>query len=417
MQVSDFRHRMKKAVESLDLLGLKPESRKLEQQVSHSIVNINARQQHSLTLAESDDYPRQPGPTQSTPVRDLLDEIKKGNELIKGVKNARSVLNEDETTARINAIKARQQHFIKSVQENKKALGGMLNLTLDNERALHESLGEAKRLREMFIGTRDESEVNDIVVQLERLLADIDAWESESVSVERLEILLQQQILNQLSNMDILLNEQEIDPAWDMAAIYQALAAEHVSTAQRRSSDWLAPRLARADDIEQLDRKQCIALDKELSAAPEYLSESDLVQTEKLLDAVRHRRSELDEQVRRDKLNTWQQKFLSLSNIETIEKQEVEQLLKMLRRPPKGTLPEELAPVQAIETQLIAHLDKMGVDDIFERTKRLPSKLQHQLLKRLSEHLGIVNRFKNLPADTQRKLLEKLSNQLDTEGG
>jgi hypothetical protein len=65
---------METAPKSLKLLELSGEAHTLEQQKQKAILQVEKRQQYQqLTLDQSDDYPRQPDPSESTPVRQLRD--------------------------------------------------------------------------------------------------------------------------------------------------------------------------------------------------------------------------------------------------------------------------------------------------------------------------------------------------------
>ena len=71
VQVPDFRKRVERQVKALDELGFRSESKALLKQSQQSIHKIEKLQEFSLTLAQCGDYPRQPAPSVSTPVRSL----------------------------------------------------------------------------------------------------------------------------------------------------------------------------------------------------------------------------------------------------------------------------------------------------------------------------------------------------------
>ncbi len=390
VQIGKFRHRMEKTVESLKLLGFKTEAQVLEVQVQYSISQVEARQKFSLTLAESEDYPRQSGPTESTPVRDLRDAITKGDDLIKGVQGAHSVLKTDEINARIKAIETRQNRLREMVRRHSKTLGDLFSLPLENEGILRDTLVKANRLKDIFVGTPDENEVADIVTQLERVLTDLAAWESIDVSPERLDELLKQQTQRQISDLKDFLEAKEIESAWDLGAIYDALAKERINAAQKCSTDWLAPRTKLTEQINSFDLSRCVALEKELMAAPEYLSDDGRAKVENYLIAIRTRHAELSEELRHSKINDWQQQFFSLENIQKLTKHEAEQLLKVLNNPPAELTAGEQKALQPIETQITFQLDKISIDEIIGRIERLPFETQRRLLVILSERLAVA---------------------------
>lgn len=387
VQVSDFRHRMEKAVESLNLLGFKAQAKTLEVQYQHSIAHIEARQQFSLTLAESDDYPRQSEPNTSTRVRELRDTIAKGNSLIESVKKASQVLTPTEITARIQAIEKHQSRLRDVEKQQKNLLGDLFGLCFENEQSLHEALTKAKRLRDIFSSTPDETEVSELITQLEKIIADVSTWDKSDISPERLEELLTQQIQQQIEELNSFFEAEEIDPAWDIKAIYDALKMERINAAKKRSTDWVALRIKSSEQIRLLNIVDCNALEKELAVIPEYLSNNDKIEVENYLNAVRNQNAELNENLRRFKVKNWQKQFLILRSYENLTKYEIEQLLKVLHNPPAELTLEEQASMQTIELKLTSHLDQISIDEILGRIEKLPIEMQYQLLTALRERL------------------------------
>ncbi len=385
VQVSDFRHRMEKAVESLTLLGFKAQAKTLEVQYQHSIAHIEARQQFSLTLAESDDYPRQPEPNTSTRVRELRDTIAKGNSLIESVKKASQVLTPTEITARIQAIEKHQSRLRDVENQQRNLLGSLFGLCFENEQSLHEALTKAKRLRDIFSGTPDETEVAEIITQLGMVLADVSTWEKGDISPERLEELLTQQIEQQIEELNSFFEAEEIEPAWDINAIYHTLKMERINAAKKRSTNWITLRIKSLEQIRLLNIVDCNALEKELAVIPEYLSSNDKIQVENYLNAVRNQNVELNENLRRCKIKDWQKQFFILRSYENLTKYETEQLLKVLHNPPAELTLEEQASMQIIELKLTSNLDQISIDEILGRIDKLPIETQRQIFMILKQ--------------------------------
>jgi uncharacterized small protein (DUF1192 family) len=301
------------------------------------------------------------------------------------VQAAESVLKNQEINARVDAIKSRQQRLKSAIERQKNALGDLFNLSLESEDALRDALVKASRLREIFVGTRDHSEVSEIVIQLERLLSDLSAWENSDVSVERLEELLQIRMQSQLAEMEDFLCLQGIDAAWDIRKIYDALKLDRIDKARRRSAAWLAPRLISDVQLCALTKVRSAAFATELSDVPVYLSEVERTQVELLLNSVHCRLAEIEEKDRRERVAIWQQRFFDFGDIQKLSKLETEQLVRALHNPPDELLPNEHAMLHLIESQLTTHLDQMGVDELAERIGRLSLDAQHKLLAVLSE--------------------------------
>ncbi len=386
-KVSQFRYQMEKTVESLNLLGFKSEAKILEVQVQHSIAQVEAKQKFSLTLDESEDYPRQSAPTVSTPVRDLRDTVTKGDDLIKGVQGAHSVLKADEISARIKAIEARQNKLREMISHHNSTLGNLFNLHIESEEALRDTLVKSDNLRKIFHGTPDGNEVGEMVVLIERVLSDLAVWENNNISPERLEELLSQQTEIQLNEFNQFLENEEIEPAWDITAIYAALVKEKIDAALKRSSDWFAPRKQMTEKISSLNLTGCIALESELVATPEYLSLDAKYEVGKYLDAISERHSLLSEELRLGKVKDWIKQFSSIT-LQKLSKYEVEQLLKSINNPPAELSLDEKNTINPIETQITAYLDQLSVDEIISRIERLPIEMQRQLIKMLKDKLS-----------------------------
>ena len=92
-------------IKTLKEIGYRNEAQLLEKQVETSILRVEESQKFSMTIAQCEDYPRQPTPTNSTPVRQLRDDIAKGESLIQGISRASNILSKIEIDAHINEIK------------------------------------------------------------------------------------------------------------------------------------------------------------------------------------------------------------------------------------------------------------------------------------------------------------------------
>lgn len=230
------------------------------------------------------------------------------------------------------------------------------------------------------------NEVGEMVVLIERVLNDLAVWENNNISPERLDELLSQQTEIQINEFNQFLENEEIEPAWDITAIYDALVKERIDAALKRSSDWFAPRKQMTEKITSLDLSGCILLEKELVAAPEYLSLDAKYEVGKYLDAIGERHALLTEELRVSKVNEWIKKFTSIT-LQKLSKNEIEQLLKTIINPPVELTLDEKNKIDPIETQLITYLDQLSIDEIVARIERLPIVMQRQLIEMLKDKI------------------------------
>ena len=385
IQVGEYNQKIAKQVSSLKELGFTSQSERLENQARESVAQIEERDKHRTILDRSNDYPSQPLPTESTPVRSIRDDIATGDALIEGVKRTQPALKLEEIDSRIAAIKSFQEQLRVCLRRHTNALGGIFSHPITGHVDLEEILVKVTRLQDIFVGTPDAQEVQDLKVQVELIKADSAAWDSQGVSVERLAQLLKKQSEEQLLRLNAYFEEYEIDPAWDTEVLYETLINEKLEAAQKRSSDWLAPRVHLLNDIPKLDLAASTEFQKELDSAPVYLADSDREKVNQFLAVLSSHCNHLKEVLRKKRVNTWLADFEGVQQIDGLSKQKIEQLLKSLRSPPDEAKPEELSMVSEFESRLTAHLDQMGLEDIIGRIENLPIELQHQLLALLVE--------------------------------
>ncbi len=114
------------------------------------------------------------------------------------------------------------------------------------------------------------------------------------------------------------------------------------------------------------------------------------MKVERHLDSVHVRYAQLNEALRRSKVESWQQQFFSLENIDALTKFETEKLIKAINSPPVELKEAERQSLQLMESKLISHIDQMNMDDILSRIERLPVMIQRQLYDALSERLVLI---------------------------
>ena len=386
-EVASFRQRMEKAVTSLQQLGFSEEAKVLEQQAQRTIFQVEQRQAFTLTLNQSDDYPRQPAPSSSTPVRALRDEIEQGDTLIAAVKKATSVLSAEEMRARIKAIEQRQHQLRAMLEQQTQRLGALYSLQLTSEEAVKEALSQVQHLRAIFVDTRDQEEVHGLALQLQRIAADVADWERGEVPPERLQALLQQQSAEQCAALAALLEQEEIDPAWALDQVYQMLVLERVAAAERRSEDWIKARRSLATAIARANQAECERVGHELEHAPGYLAAAHQEEVDRLREALAQRRAALDAAARAERVQQWWRSFPAADSVAGLDKHETQALLQALANPPDPLTAEERADLEPIAAALHAHYDQMSIDEILGRIRRLSETRQRELLGLLAAEL------------------------------
>lgn len=70
------------------------------------------------------------------------------------------------------------------------------------------------------------------------------------------------------------------------------------------------------------------------------------------------RYAQLSETLRRSKVESWQQQFFSLENIDALTKFETKKFLKAINNPPVELKESERQSLQLMENKLISHIDR-----------------------------------------------------------
>lgn len=386
--VADFRKRTDEEAGFLSALGFASESAQLAAQASRSIARVEALQRYTLTLATCEDYPRQPQPTTSTPVLMLRNEIKQGDELINALEAIPThALTTPEKMAHTSAIRQRQAILGDAVSRRQVELGKLDELQIDSETAVREAAVTVERLRQIFSGTKDEEQINDIANLLQRILGDAQSWEASDVSVERLAEIIQDQTIHQLSELRGWLENEDIEPPpqWNLEEIYRALISHRIEKAKRRSADWLRPRLAQEEQVTTLDRSASCSLARELEAAPAYLAADDLNASKRLLEAVQRRIADLEEVERQSQVVNWKAAYLAVHDVSRLDRASTEELIRAMNHPPCSLRVDEEEWQREALTHLTDHLDQLGIDDLVARIERLSQPMREALFNRVSQ--------------------------------
>jgi|GEM_PF-1047894 len=389
VQVSDFRRKMGMAIESLVLLGFSGDASSLEEQTNRSIAQVEARQQFTITLAESNDYPRQPNPTESTSERELRDLISKGDNLVVAVKGASTVLQEHEISARIKAIETFKTAVKVMLKHQQNQLGQLFSLVFEKEDDLYAALAKAESLRGIFIGTANEAEVTDIIFQLDKIIADIKGWECGSVSSENFQETLGPQIERQVGELSVILDEKEIDPAWNINSIYQAIVIDRSSVIRRKSSDWLERRELLISRVDKLTLVEIEDLDNDLATPPVYISKDHLSKVMEFKELSSARIAIKKEEYRKESVLGWQKQFNQIADFEGLSSYELGELLNKLKTPSVVLTSDEQKKMFTFEDKLTTRLDQLSVKDIIVRIERLSQKAKLEIFNALKKILGV----------------------------
>ena len=377
----EFREKMGARIKTLKEIGYRNEAQLLEKQVETSILRVEESQKFSMTIAQCEDYPRQPTPTNSTPVRQLRDDIAKGESLIQGISRASNILSKIEIDAHINEIKLYQEKLKTALKRNEESLEKFYSIELKSEEDLQESLITLNRLRVIFQETPDESDIQDLITIVSRILSDIEIWEIDGMAQEQLQKILEDQVKHQVSSLLDLLESKNIESNWNLLEIYRSIMQEKLSIIARQSNEWTRARMGVESTISSYKKEECLAMIKELSSPPTYLSQQDLEVVKKLQDSLEKRLKAIEELNRQESVLAWKKNFPPREMIPSLDLHTTESFLKNITNPPCELSSDEQKEITSITSQILEHLDQISMDELSARIQSLPKKNLKQILK------------------------------------
>ena len=386
-ELEKFRNRTQHAINGLKAVGLAAGAEQLLKQVQRSIMQVEARQKFSMTLANCGDYPRQPIPAETTSVQALRQEINTGDGLIESLQEARSVLSADEVSAFIRSINGRQDKLRECIKKHTEAFGRLYNVQLKTMSDVTETLKQTSLLGAVFAGTRDADELDDMAQQLKLIIKDVSTWEIEDASVELLQEILQKITEEQLSAFEVYLDEKETDAIWDISSIYMSLSDEHIAMAKKRSNSWVKQKSKLIRTIDELDQNYCKSKLKELKECPGYLSQEDKQKIDSLSISLKKRLQDIHEITRLEKVKEWRSELIKLDDVSQLRQNEVEFYLSIANNPPEDVNPKEMEEILLIKNSLVARLDELSVNDILQRIWALPIQKIKEILNAIVGHL------------------------------
>jgi HEAT repeat protein len=136
---------------------------------------------------------------------------------------------------------------------------------------------------------------------------------------------------------------------------------------------------------------ECERLASELKSPPVFLADKDREVLGERLHFVAQRIDELREIERDQSVKKWQSAFTEIGPIEALEKEDIEDLLKLHQHPPVTLRSGERAVVGEIVQKLTFRLDSMSIDEILTRIEQLPLEAKRRLREELNELIDVEN--------------------------
>tara|TARA_R110001583_G_scaffold154593_2_gene306296 strand:+ start:2060 stop:6532 length:4473 start_codon:yes stop_codon:yes gene_type:complete len=379
-QISDFRRNMDFTARDLKGLGFVNESEALSRQVLSAINRVEVLSQYNRVLSESREYPLIPEATKSTTVRRLRDDIEKGDNLTRIIESASAVLKENEILSITNAIKAKQEQLKLAIKGKQKDMAILFN-SPETVIELKNMLGKAEQLNRIFIETADEVEVQDVMVLLAQILRDIESWDIQNTSPERAEEILKNSVELNITHLDIIIENDDIEPPWNVRDIYNNISKQLINDLILKSSNWCYTHLV---ELKQLTISEMNKVELAFTNLPVFLSRDDLVKANTYLGDLKERILNANKREEQEKVIIWITPYLQLSDFSDMAIVKVKAYLNEIKIPPFSLDMEQNKVLKAVENKLIERLDESDTEDLLTRLKKLPKAKLTEIYKILT---------------------------------
>jgi hypothetical protein len=379
--LADFRSKAEAQAETLKLLNFEPEYEKLKAQITSSIHRVEHLQKYQLTIAECEDYPRQPISSVTESVKKLRENLRRGNELIDTLETAEGVLTREEITAHIEAIKIRQKK-LKLVDEEKCNELSALFEPPKTEQELNKMILTASSLQQAFVGTRDEEDIKEIIDLLMLISDDLKAWPSSEMAADQYTTTLNKQAEKQAETLRAYLEQEELELPWT-EDVHKVIAKERAASQKKRSESWLIAKDSLVQELDSFTILECSDVIRELQRAPSYLADEERAAVKNLIEACKAKLNFLKEEESRIIIADWLAKFPSQHIIGELSRQQAEQWLAVMEKPPRQLNPSEYREVEVLRGALSEQLDQLTLDDIITRILKLPNEKLRELIERI----------------------------------
>jgi hypothetical protein len=367
-------------------LGFVAESSKLSSKVLSTIHKVEALQKIRLTLDECQEYPRQAKPNKSMKVRTLRDQIARGESLILSLVEANdknNSLTEEEVTAIIKQIRVRQEDLRAAETERKNEMS-ILFQRPNNRTELNTVLEHANSLMSVFLDTRDEIEINEIIIILSQIIEDVDSWKAENLSPERAQEILSSTINRQYISISKVIESEEIEPPWDVKSIYVSLLNNYIKYLNYNSKEWVKTRELSAEVISILPQDKCYELLREFESAPQFLNEIDKIKLQELVKVLKNRLNSIIANNRVSKINSWMHPLLNIGDFQLLSLNQAKALLQDAENPPESLTLTESTLIEIAINDLKGYLDQLDAEDLITRLKKLPKQKLRDIYQLLS---------------------------------
>lgn len=390
-QVPDFRTKMSRVKHTLEGLGILDQAHAAEQHAQAMIVRVRERQRYETALDRAAGLIRSANPLDSTPLREVNDQIEAAEGLVGELTEALSTLGKaDDVHALITQLHEKQDRLRKFRKERQQIYSDLFNLAPVTTQDARDVLYRLNLVGQQFLNTRDADDIQRRVrscTDLAGLFTELDSISSGADDIANiLGIAYASSACYVSEAASAALNDEEADERDWIHACVTGYISTREALLQQRSSLWTA---AAVEELETLRGKpEQLAADgvpTKFLSLPALLSNADrerVILHVKELEALR---AQARERARAAKSAVWIAEIQAqAASLATLSERACAQLLASLEACPSDISSSEFAPLDDLKRRIQARLDELDISDMVARINAMTPEKRRLLLKQLN---------------------------------
>jgi hypothetical protein len=389
-QVGEYRQMMEKAINTFKALGLTKLAEAAEHQKTYSISTVEERFQFQTIFIEAEQFLAICEILPNQPIA-ALDAVRtRGEQFCSALEKAQDRLKDRENDEVIVQLRLKVEAAANVTSKHKSDLEQLYESSIDSLDSAKELRSRVDRLREIFHGQRDLSDIEDARKQLEKICSDLEAWLSIERSPKECEEAIK--LLNDgwLSELLQWCEEHDVEPLWSFEDVYTDFFKSQISLKKDQAELWLRSLSGIEKEIENISLHECQSRLEALTAhLPIYLSETDLVRVETMSGLLREQIRAIEHDKAWEESRRWIESFSGVKeSLATLSEPECRKILFHLEAMPDPLTDAENAEAKNLVLLVENRLDELGISGVLERIMRLK---EHQISRLFIKIKSLMN--------------------------
>ncbi|NYE25605.1 hypothetical protein [Pigmentiphaga litoralis] len=396
-QIPDFRAKMIRVQRTLEGLGIRDQSRAVEQHTQEMIAHVQERCKYTTALDSASNLIGTPNPSASMPLREVSDQIERAQAIVSLLTEALSTLSKaDDIKALIAQLQEKQEKLRDFRKERQRVYVELLNMAPATSQSALDVLHRLNLMGQQFSGTRDADGIQHrrkSCTDLVNLLAEFDKISGPADNVAHLlEVAYASSAVGVAIAPDTDDNEElDEENEWIKTCVTHYIEARD-ALAKQRSSVWT---VAAVEELAALQGKPAQLANEGVPAKfvslPAELSSADRARVTAKLEELDTLRVQALEHERAVASAAWvAQLHEHVASLSTLSGRGCTELLSMMDACPSYVSANDFDQVVELKTRIENRLDELDISALVDRIKEMAPEKRAQVLSRLLAFEQIV---------------------------